>query len=185
MQDHHISGVESPRLRLRLVETDDAAYIHRLRTSPEYNQHLSPVTGTQDDQRAWIEGYKVQEATGHQLYFVVERLDTQMPCGLVRLYDIVDDRFTWGSIILDQTKPPKAALEVAVLSFGVGFEALGKPLALVDVRRDNTHATAFYRRFGMTEVSSDEQDIFFEYSADQFRRDKPRHLRVIEEATRG
>lgn len=35
--------IEGPYLRLRPVASDDAAYIHALRTDPRYNAHLSPV----------------------------------------------------------------------------------------------------------------------------------------------
>jgi RimJ/RimL family protein N-acetyltransferase len=143
--------VEGPNLTLRLIEPDDAAYAYGLRTNPLYNSHLSRVIGTVEDQRQWIEGYKAREAAGQEFYYVIERKDGTR-CGLVRLYDLEADSFTWGSWILDENKPHKAALESAVLSFGVGFEVLQRDLARVDVRVDNTHATAFYRRLGMTET---------------------------------
>lgn len=135
------------RLRLRLVSTKDAAYIHGLRTNPSYNRHLSAVTGTADDQRRWIERYKTREAAMSELYYVIEGLNGTA-CGVVRLYEIEEDRFTWGSWILDNNKPAKAALESALLSFGVGFEGLDRPRAVFDARLGNDHAIAFYRRLG-------------------------------------
>ena len=141
---------EGPSLRLRPVRPDDAAYIHGLRVNPAYNRHLSPATGTVADQRAWIERYQAREAAGQEIYYIIERRDTGLPCGTVRLYDIEADRFTWGSWILDQTKPPKAALESAVLSFGLGFDDLGRDLACVFDVRVTTPTPAFHRRFGMT-----------------------------------
>jgi len=157
-----LSRIDGVRLSLRLVEPDDAAYIQGLRTNPAYNQHLSAVTGTAEDQRAWIEAYKDREAAGTEYYFVIERKAGER-CGVVRLYDITEDRFTWGSWILDHNKPRKAALESAVLSFGVGFDVLGLDVANVDVRVKNTHAEAFYRRLAMTETHRTERDIYFEY----------------------
>ena len=112
------------RLCLRLVEPEDADFIHGLRMDPAYNAHLSAVDGTAADQRAWISRYKEREAAGRELYYVIERRDGT-PCGLVRLYGIGTDGFTWGSWILNRDKPAGAALESAVLSFGVGFEKLG------------------------------------------------------------
>ena len=58
------TSVDGPQLRLRLVTPDDAAYLHALRTDPHYNAHLSPVSGTIEDQRAWIDRYKQREAEG-------------------------------------------------------------------------------------------------------------------------
>lgn len=174
-----MESIEGPNLILRLIRPEDAEYVHGLRTDPAYNVHLSAVTGTAEDQRRWIEGYKNREASGREYYYVIERRDDGRCCGLVRLYDIEADHFTWGSWILDRNKPPKAALESAVLSFGAGFSLSGMTHALVDVRRANIHAAAFYRRFGMIEINSDAQDIFFTYPRETFLRDRPTHLAVL------
>jgi len=127
-----IACVEGPNLTLRLIKPNDAAYVHGLRTNPMYNGHLSKVTGTVQDQRAWIEGYKAREAAGQEFYYVIERKDGSR-CGLVRLYDFDAESFTWGSWILDESKPQKAAIESVVLSIGLGFELLQQDLAKVDV----------------------------------------------------
>lgn len=156
-------------LRLRPVMPEDAAFIHGLRTDPVYNTHLSPVTGTVADQRAWIIAYKTREAVGEEIYYVIERLDG-VPCGVVRLYDIVADSFTWGSWILNEAKPPKAALESALLSFSVGFVSLGLSRADIDVRKANEKAINFYRRFGMIETGKDADNHYFELSRAQFTR---------------
>ena len=178
-----LSRIEGVRLCLRLIEPGDAAYIHGLRTDPAYNEHLSPVAGTVEDQRAWIETYKARESARAEYYFVIERNDGTR-CGAVRLYDITAHRFTWGSWILDRNKPAKAALESAVLSFGVGFETLGLDVANVDVRVNNSHAEAFYRRLGMIEVRRTEQDIFFEYPHKQFASNKSAHLSILTQEDR-
>ena len=164
-----ICGVSGHRLAIRLVEPSDATFIHGLRTDPAFNRHLSVVTGDVTDQRTWIEDYKVREAAGREFYYIFERLDNGEACGVVRLYDIAQDSFTWGSWIMANNKPAKGALESALLSFEIGFEKLVRPLALIDVRRDNVHALAFYQRLGMRELRRDEQDIFLDYSRDQFR----------------
>jgi RimJ/RimL family protein N-acetyltransferase len=178
-----LSRIDGIQLSLRLVQPEDAPYIHGLRTDPTYNSHLSAVTGTVEDQRSWIEAYKTREAEGSEYYFVIERKDG-MRCGVVRLYDITGDQFTWGSWILDQNKSRKAALESAVLSFGAGFDTLGLDMANVDVRETNTHAEAFYRRLGMTETHRTEQDIYFVYSRARFAATKDAYLSILEQENR-
>ena len=178
-----LSKIDGVQLSLRLVQPEDAPYIHGLRTDPTYNGHLSTVTGKVEDQRGWIEAYKTREAVGAEYYFVIERKDG-VRCGVVRLYDITRDQFTWGSWILDQNKPRKAVLESAVLSFGVGFNTLGIHTANVDVRVENTHAEAFYRRLGMTEVRRTEQEIFFVYSRAQFDATKDAYLSILKQENR-
>ena len=163
---------ESTRLigknvELRLVREDDGAFVHRLRTDRDLSRHLSPVTGTIADQTLWIKHYKVREGRSEEFYFVVETKG-HIPCGLVRLYDIAPPVFTWGSIVLGENKPRKAALETAVLSLGFGFSAIGCALAKLDVRRENARAIAFYRRFGMQQTGDNRRDLFFEMSKEDF-----------------
>ncbi|WPZ31544.1 GNAT family N-acetyltransferase (plasmid) [Sulfitobacter sp. OXR-159] len=179
MKHPALSKIDGVQLSLRLVRPEDAQYIHGLRTDPTYNGHLSTVTGTVEDQRSWIEAYKTREAAGSEYYFVIERKDG-VRCGVVRLYDIAGDQFTWGSWILDHNKPRKAALESAVLSFGFGFDTIGLDIANIDVRKQNTHAEAFYRRLGMTETYRTDEDIFFIYSRAQFAANKLAHMDVLQ-----
>ena len=178
-----IARVEGPNLILRLIESEDADYVQNLRTDPTYNRHLSEVRGTVEDQRRWIEEYKARETEGREFYYVIERKGGTR-CGLVRLYDIGDENFTWGSWILDANKSRKAALESAMLSFGVGFDCLNLSEGFVDVRIDNTKALAFYFRLGMKELRRDQQDVYFVYSHDVFEKDQNEFLRVVEQEAR-
>jgi RimJ/RimL family protein N-acetyltransferase len=171
--------VVGPNLVLRLIQPCDADYLHGLRTNPAYNTHLSQIRGSADHQRRWIEAYKTREAAGDQLYYVIERRDGAR-CGVVRLYDIGADRFTWGSWILDAGKPRKAALESAVLVYVIGFELLGLRKAVFEVRRDNANTLAFHERFRATRTREDPQDIFFEYPRSQFETDKPAYMALLE-----
>ncbi len=173
-----LSPIDGYRLCLRFVTPDDAAYIHGLRTNPAYNAHLSAVTGTVDDQRQWIKGYKAREAAGSEYYYLIERLDG-VPCGVVRLYDIAGERFTWGSWILDHNKPAKAAVESAILSFGAGFERIGLETAFLEARHSNEHAIAFYRRFGIEELRTDDENTYFSYPREKFLSDRAAHIKVV------
>ena len=175
-----IARVEGPNLTLRLIQPADAGYVHSLRSNPAYNTHLSKVIGTVDDQRTWIEDYKSREAQRQEFYYLIELKDGTQ-CGLVRLYGIKAQSFTWGSWILDENKTRRAALESVVLSFGIGFDALEMHSAIVDVRVANEHAAAFYRRLGMVETHRTDQDIFFNYTREQFDTDRTHHLKQLTE----
>jgi RimJ/RimL family protein N-acetyltransferase len=178
IEDGRVEGV---RLALRLAQPTDAAYIHNLRLDPAYNRHLSEVTGTVKDQEDWLHRYKAREATGSEYYYVIENIADAQPCGLVRLYDIEGDQFTWGSWILDRNNPSKAALESAVLIYVQGFERLGMAKSVFDVRRGNDRTLAFHTRFGAVETGRDDQDVFFEYTRTQFEADKARHMKVLQD----
>lgn len=178
-----LQRIEGVQLVLRLVEPTDAEYIFGLRSNPSYNAYLSEVSGTADDQRRWIESYKERESFGIEYYFVIERFDG-VRCGVVRLYEIDADTFTWGSWILDHNKPAKAALESAVLSFGAGFGGLGRSRALLDCRLGNSRALNFYRRFGMAEVRSDKQNVYFEYPKATYETDLTKHMSTLKSSLR-
>ena len=175
-----LSTVEGPHLNLRLIRATDAEYVYTLRTDPSYNKHLTPVRGTVEDQRRWIETYKARESELRELYYVITRKDGTR-CGLVRLYDITTHSFTWGSWILDHNKTRKAALESAVLVYTVAFNYLGLIAAQFDVRRDNSSTLAFHRRFGATETHKTDQDIFFMYPSERFAADRARYLLILQE----
>jgi RimJ/RimL family protein N-acetyltransferase len=173
-----LACIEGPNLIIRLIRPDDAEYLYSLRTDPAYNSHLSPITGTANDQRRWIEDYKQRETERREFYYVIERRDG-LRCGVVRLYNVGSESFTWGSWILDANKPRKAALESAVLSFGVGFDLLDLPTAFVDVRVANDRARAFYTRLRMTELSRDQCHISFVYSRERFRADRASYEGIL------
>jgi len=175
-----IECVEGPNLTLRLIKPNDAAYVHSLRSNPAYNTHLSTVTGTVDDQRTWIEDYKSREAQGQEFYYVIERKDGTR-CGLVRLYDIEAESFTWGSWILDENKTRKAALESAFLIYEIGFDGLDCDHAVFDVRSDNIHTLTFHRRLGAHAVASDELNVYFIYEQSQFAADQMHYLKLLRE----
>jgi RimJ/RimL family protein N-acetyltransferase len=174
-----LARIVGPNLVLRLITSDDAEYVHSLRTDARYNLYLSDVDGGVDDQRRWIESYKAREHDLKELYYVIELRDG-IRCGLVRLYNIKEGSFTWGSWILDHNKPIKAALESAVLIYMIGFEKLGIPKAVFDVRRANHHTISFHQRFNAIQTNENELDVFFEYSASQFAADKPQHIAILE-----
>ena len=179
MRHNNLLRIEGISLSLRLVQPQDAAYIHALRMNSAYNTHLSTVSDSVQDQADWITSYKTREAAGSEYYYVIERRKDARPCGVVRLYDITSDQFTWGSWILDHNKPPKAALESAVLIYKLGFQVLGKTASVFDVRRDNLNTLAFHRRFGALETGQSAQDVFLNYHKAQFERDIEDHMAVL------
>lgn len=175
-----LSPVIGPNLVLRLIEPSDAAYVHGLRTDPVLSRHLSPVQGGVEDQRNWITAYKAREAAGLEYYFIITRHDGT-PCGTVRIYGLEDDSFTWGSWILDANKPPKAALESAILVYDIAFNRLAIERAVFDVRSNNQRTLDFHLRFGATETHRSAKDVFFTYPRARFEADRAGLMDVLQE----
>lgn len=169
----------SVQLRPLLISPDAAEYVYRMRTDTAYNMHLSAVQGRTEDQCNWNKGYKALETDLCELHYVTERLD-RVPCKLVRLYEITRKSFTWGSRMLDRNKPPKAALEWAMLRSGIVLRQLDIPKAQFEVQRDNDHAIAFYRRFGATQTHETELELIFEYTKPQAIVAQPGFIAILE-----
>ena len=174
-----LGNIEGWRLRLRMIEVDDAPFVVGLRHDRALGRYLSPVDTSIVAQRVWLESYKKREAARAELYYVIERLDGA-PCGLVRLYSIEDKSFEWGSWILGENKPRKAALESAILSFSVGFERLKLDYALIEVMTLNERASAFYRRFGMVETGRGDRNTYFTYTRERFLSDKQNLIQKLD-----
>ena len=62
-----------------------------------------------------------------------------------------------------------------------GLENLDRALALVDVRRENAHALAFYQRLGMRELRWDEQAIYLDYSREKFKAARGQLWNIVEQ----
>lgn len=161
----------SKTIRLRLVEEEDAEFILSLRLDNRYNRFLSGVTPSVEAQRAWIKKYKIDEAAALQYYFIIERLDG-VPCGTIRIYDIRQDSFCWGSWILNEDKTRYAAIESALLVYEIGFNQLGFSRSHFDVMKENEGVVAFHKRMGAKVISDDEQNYYFEITRDSVEKAK-------------
>lgn len=146
---------------MRFVEENDAEFILNLRLDERYNQHLSSVNSDVQAQKDWIRKYKEDEIARKQFYFIIERLDST-PCGTVRIYDLQEDSFCWGSWILNGNKTRYAAIESAFLVYQFGFDQLGFKKSHFDVRKENIGVISFHKKMGATSIGESEQDLFFE-----------------------
>jgi RimJ/RimL family protein N-acetyltransferase len=153
--------LNSKTIRLRLVKEDDAEFILSLRTDTKYNQHLSPVTGSVSAQAEWIRKYKEDEKNKTQYYFIIERNDG-IRCGTVRIYDIRDDSFSWGSWILNENKTRFAAIESAFLVYQFGFEHLKFKKSHFEVRKENLKVISFHEKMGAVKNGETEFEYLYE-----------------------
>jgi RimJ/RimL family protein N-acetyltransferase len=157
--------LKSKTICIRYVEEGDAEFILKLRLDERYNQFLSSVNPDVQAQREWIRKYKVDEANGSQFYFIIERLDS-VPCGTVRIYDITEDSFCWGSWILNEDKTRYSAIESAFLIYQYGFDVLGFDQSHFDVRKDNQKVISFHEKMGAIKTHETDIDCFFKISKD-------------------
>ena len=154
-------------INLRLVEEADASFIISIRSSAAENGFLSTIDPSEDCQKNWIRTYKEREAAGLEYYYVITTKD-QIPCGTARLYDIDNNTCNFGSFVLGQNKPHRAALDSIVAIFSFAFNVLKLKHCEIKVSRFNDHAFSFYKRFGMQETKREEGEIYLVYRKDTF-----------------
>lgn len=165
--------LQSKTVKLRLIEENDANFVLKLRLDEKYNQFLSSVTPSVEAQKEWIKKYKNDEQEGSQYYFIIERNDGT-PCGTVRVYDLTEDSFCWGSWILNEEKTKYAALESAFLVYKFAFENLGFKKSHFDVRKENTRVISFHEKMGALKIGETDLDFIFAITKDAVEQTKAR-----------
>ena len=169
----------SKTIKIRLAEESDAEFILKLRLDQKYNQFLSKVIPDIQAQKDWIKKYKIDEKNKNQFYFIIELLDGT-PCGTVRLYDLRDNSFCWGSWILNENKTQYAALESAFLVYQFGFDELGFKKSHFDVRKGNEKVISFHKKMGAIKTDEDDLNEYFEITQEAVLTAKQKLIKKIQ-----
>ncbi|GKR01022.1 GNAT family N-acetyltransferase [Aeromonas caviae] len=170
--------LKSKTINMRLINEDDAEFVLKLRLDGNYNKFLSSVNADVSSQKAWIRKYKEDEVNNKQFYFIIERKDGT-PCGTVRVYDIKNDSFCWGSWILNEDKTRYSAIESAVMIYNFGFNSLKFNKSHFEVIKDNVKVVNFHKKFGAVVVGEDSNNYYFEITKDAVEKSKEKFQSFI------
>ena len=170
--------LEGKNINLRTVEIEDADFIYTMRQNRKKTKYLSKVTGTVDSQKEWIKNYKQREDEEEGFYFIIESKNKDK-FGLVRIYDLKNDSFCWGSWLIKEDTPKTSAIESALQIYEFGFYKLGFEKSHFDVRKGNDKVIAFHQRFGAKIVSEDELDYFFNFEKSDYEIIKEKYKRYL------
>ncbi|MFM5135623.1 GNAT family N-acetyltransferase [Aeromonas rivipollensis] len=170
--------LKSKTINMRLINEDDAEFVLKLRLDGNYNKFLSSVNADVSSQKTWIRKYKEDEVNNKQFYFIIERKDGT-PCGTVRIYDIKNDSFCWGSWILNEDKTRYSAIESAVMIYNFGFNSLKFNKSHFEVIKDNVRVVNFHKKFGAVVVGEDSNNYYFEITKDAVEKSKEKFQAFI------
>jgi RimJ/RimL family protein N-acetyltransferase len=140
----HVNGYA---FALRPIELSDAKLIVDLRTSqPEKSRFLHQISPDIRLQEAYLEKYF---NTPNDYYFVVERLKTGDPEGLIGIYDIDLESMwgVWGRWIIAQNS--LAAIESCWLIYTVAFEHLSLQSVSPQTIVENESVVSFHDSCGL------------------------------------
>jgi RimJ/RimL family protein N-acetyltransferase len=152
-------------LNFREVREEDAEFIVGLRTDPALNAYLSPVDSYVEKQRAFIRNY--QTSLSDYYFIITDKAGGSL--GTIRIYDIQENSFCWGSWILQPDKKPKgAAIESLLMIFDYGFFGLHYAYARSDARKKNQRSVSLHALFGTTIVREDDLNFYYTYTREQY-----------------
>lgn len=156
--------IKGKNIRLRDIELDDASFILQLRLDEDKNRYLHKTSPILANQINYINSYKQKD---NEYYFIIESLNTEK-LGTVRIYDVTEDSFCWGSWLVINDAPRTAALESALLIYEFAFYNLGFVKTHFDVRKNNERVIAFHTRMGSKIVSEDELNYYFNFTKEDY-----------------
>lgn len=161
---------------LRPVQLNDAQFILSLRLDPLLNKYINSVVNNIKTQEEWLKSCITDKA---QWYFIIQN-KSQEPVGTIRIYDIKENSFSWGSWIIIPKARYYASFESAVLLYKYAFFDLGFVQSHFDVRRDNKNVINFHLKFGATIVSENDLDIFFIFTKTAFIDMLPKYQQIVD-----
>jgi RimJ/RimL family protein N-acetyltransferase len=151
------------RLRFRDASVEDAEFILSLRLDPVKNAHLSKTLDDLDAQRAWLHRYASDDG---QAYFIITHDEAAI--GTIRVYDVRETSFSWGSWILTDGAPRSSAVESTLMIYAFGL-ACNFAQSHFEVRRANEKVWQYHERCGAVRVGEDQQDYFYEIDEQAMR----------------
>lgn len=165
----NISKVTGKTISLRPAEVSDYIFIHNLRKSVTRPEFLSDIPDDPLFQKQWLEKYKQRELDGQEMYFVIQKIDTNEPIGTIRAYspDWQEKRISCGSWVLNENKPRTAAIETIMLLSKV-FMTNGINHIIVDAVKEHKSALRFIRKISNRFFSEDETNLYYEIDVSYF-----------------
>lgn len=151
------------KLAFTNVNRDDAHFICEMRNDDRKNKFLSSKITTLEKQVEWIDAY---ENDVSQAYFIINYKNKKI--GTIRLYDVIDDTFTWGSWILQSGLPPFCAIESALMIYAYGFDYLSFDNCKFDVRKENARVVSFHLKMGAKILREDSLNYYFDFNKFQY-----------------
>jgi RimJ/RimL family protein N-acetyltransferase len=157
----------------RLVETEDAEFILSIRNDEQLSRYIRKTSPTVADQVAWISTYKEREKDGTDFYLLCLAEDRTTKLGVVRIYDIHDGQFEFGSWVFRKDIPKHLPILADMFISSLAFEQLGLKVCRVTSMEENQSVMNYIKSFNPQFVKK-EGDLYhydIDYPRFKARRD--------------
>lgn len=162
----------------RLVEPEDAAFIHSLRTNPILSRYVNPVEGGIVEQEKWIINYKKREALGAEFYIISIDPLTGSKQGVNRIYDLKDNSFELGSWLYLPDNDISKSIMGDIFSKELGFAIFGFDYCTFNVRKSNRSVVRYHKSFLPEDIGEDNLNLYFRLSSVSFNLQKNKFLNI-------
>ena len=142
----HDIAIAGEAFGLRPLALEDAGFVVAMRTDPRVARFINPTSPHVADQERWTEQYFARPG---DFSFIVRRLDSGRPEGMVGIYNLDDARRSaeWGRWVL--TPGSLAAAESALLVYRVAFDILALDLVYCRTLATNRQVVSFHTSCGL------------------------------------
>jgi len=171
--------IEGKNINFRIVEENDAEFILSLRTNLVLNKNISSVENDVVKQRNWITSRK----NSREWYFIIEN-KVNKPVGTIRIYDVIEDSFCWGSWIILPEERMRSSFESAILLYEYAFFTLGFSQSHFDVRKNNKSVINFHLKMGSVIVKEDHENFYFIFKKEDYVSKQKDHFAMIDKINR-
>lgn len=169
-------------INARFVNEDDAEFIVELRTDNKKAQYISHTDSSVEKQREWIIAYKEREKQGIEYYFHISC--EGKPAGVIRIYNIKDNNFEIGSIVMKSDNPAYCVLATTIMAKIIAFEILDLKVEKSECYAENRQVVKFQKRWGKTLVSSNiaevGENLVFRLTKEDYLQVKPKKVRQLQ-----
>lgn len=144
-------------ITFKLVTDEDINFIIDIRNNHVHKNNLAPSAKTYEEQKKWLDNYRIREKENKDFYFVVYDNKTNDKVGLIRLYDIYDSSFEQGSLIIKEGTAANIVLETLKLVYEFGFNTLNLKEGRLRVKKANKVGNKFHKTYGAVFYKEDEE----------------------------
>lgn len=149
--------IKGKNITFKLVTDDDINFIIDIRNNHKHKNNLAGSAQTYEEQKKWLIDYKIREEKNEDFYFVVYLNKTNTKVGLIRLYDIRNESFEQGSLVIKEETPINIVLEVLKMIYEFGFKTLKLKEGRLRVKKINKVGNKFHKNYGAEFYKEDEE----------------------------
>ncbi|NML69387.1 GNAT family N-acetyltransferase [Chryseobacterium sp. RP-3-3] len=169
--------IEYKGIKLRFVETDDAAFIVSIRNNEKKSRFISKTSPDVNAQKEWILSYKEREQQKKEFYFIAFDENNE-EYATYRVYKIDSGLPEIGSWV---SKPEysniKNSIKVDIAVKNYVLNELGFDTLQFEVRKQNTSVNSYHKLFQPELIRSDDENNYYLLKKDTFNTILPNILK--------